>query len=241
MISILILKIKMLTISTFNIQNDFKDYDISKTLTIMKYLRENKIDILGLQEVYSKCSNDFLKEAEKMNYQIRGKYRFFLKKILNRFNEKTPIVTDKEIISSKTYHLPHFPMPLKRIVTKVVIKYENKLISIYNTHLDYKSNDVKKRQLKRLYKLIQNDNNLIILMGDFNLKNNNSVFNDFVDLLKIKGIFRVELNEKTLKQSKYKREIDHIFLSQEFKVLDKKVIKDLDISDHFPVLINVEI
>ena len=32
---------------------------------------------------------------------------------------------------------------------------------------------VKKRELRKLLKLIQKDDNLIVLLGDFNLKNNN--------------------------------------------------------------------
>ena len=47
----------MLTISSFNIQNDFKNYNEEKTKGIYNYLKQNKIDILGLQEVYSKIKS----------------------------------------------------------------------------------------------------------------------------------------------------------------------------------------
>lgn len=231
----------MLRISTFNIQNDFSKYDLSKSETIKKYVLDNKIDILGLQELYSKCSNDLEKLFLGSNYSLFGRYRFFLKHILNRYNEKTAILTKNDVLESKTYHLPFFPSPLKRIVTKTVIFYEGVNISIYNTHLDYKSEKIKEKQLKKLIELISHDDNLIILMGDFNLKNNNPIFNDFESKMKSYGIYRVELDEKTLKGSKYKREIDHIFLSDKFKLRKKEVIKELDISDHYPVLIWVEI
>ena len=230
----------MIRISTFNIQNDFKKYNKAKTEEIYNYLENNKIDILGLQEVYSKINKD-LCTCLKGNYNYIGKYRFFLKKIFNIINEKNPIITKYEIIENKTYHLPHYPSLLKRIITRATIKYNDKTISIYNTHLDYKYNSVKKRQLKKIYKIISKDNNPKILLGDFNLKNNKTIFNNFEDKLKELNMYRVELNEKTFKASKYKREIDHIFLSKDFVLKDKKVIRNISTSDHYPILVDVEI
>ena len=46
----------MLRISSFNIQNDFSKYNINKSKEIYNYLVQNKINILGLQEVYSKIN-----------------------------------------------------------------------------------------------------------------------------------------------------------------------------------------
>ena len=230
----------MIRISTFNIQNDFKKYEDNKTKDIYNYIRKNNIDIIGLQEVYSKLLKD-LKVQIKDRYNLIGKYRFISKILLNRVNEMNPIITKYDIITNKTYNLPHLPSLLKRIVTKAVIDYNGKKISIYNTHLDFKYDKVKKKQLDKIYKLIKKDNNPIILFGDFNLKNNKEIFNNFTDKLEELSIYRVHLDEKTFKESKYKREIDHIFISKDFKLLNKEVVKDLEISDHFPVLIDVEL
>ena len=67
------------------------------------YLKNNNIDILGLQEVYSKLNNDLEQELSTTKYKIYGKYRFYLHTILKRFNEKVPIVTNKKTIFNKTY------------------------------------------------------------------------------------------------------------------------------------------
>ena len=85
------------------------------------------------------------------------------------------------------------------------------------------------------------DNNLVILMGDFNLKNNKEIFNKFCNLLEEKGISRIEFNDRTLKMSRYHREIDHVFLSNEFNVENYSIIKDLEISDHYPIMVDVEV
>ena len=60
------------------------------------------------------------------------------------------------------------------------------------------------------------------------------------DLIIEKGIKRVNFNDKTLKNSRYHREIDHIFLSNEFKIKEQAIIKDLNISDHYPVIVTVK-
>lgn len=227
-------------ISTFNIQNNYKSYDNCKTRDIYNYLKDNDIDILALQEVFGRCSDD-LEVLLKNKYHMVGKYRFLSKFLLRRFNEKNPIITKYKIISFKTYNLPFIPSLLKRVITHVVIEYKGKEISIYNTHLEVLISNVKKRQLKKIYNLIANDPREKILMGDFNLKNNNPLFLNFVNSLEEIGMKRVPLNEKTLKLSRYSREIDHIFLSEGFIVKKKEVIKNLSISDHYPVMIEVDL
>lgn len=223
----------MLTISTFNIQNKESN---KKVEDIVKFIEENKIDIINLQELYPSCERKLRKSLK--DYQITGKYRYLY---FPKINESNPIITNKKIISTKTYRLPHLPSLLNRIITKTVISIENKQITILNTHLDYKHQLAKKRQLQVILKLLKKETNPIILTGDFNLKNNKELFNDFVKELEKLNIYHVEIDEKTLKTSKYKRAIDHIFLSNDFKLLDKKVVKNIETSDHYPILIKVKI
>ena len=227
-------------ISTLNIQNNYKKYDRIKAKQIYSFLKKNKIDFLGLQEVFSKCNKDLIGYLGD-NYKMIGDYRFLSRFLLRRFNEKTPIITNYKIISNKTYHLPHFPSVLKRVLTHVVVEYRGKEISIYNTHLEVKNLNVKKRQLKKIKRILETDSREKILMGDFNFKNNNLVFLDFVNSLEKLGMVRIPLNEKTLKQSKYSREIDHIFVSSGFNLKRKQVIKNLYISDHYPVIVELEV
>lgn len=225
-------------ISSFNIQNDYKCYKEEKSKVIYSYLKDNKIDVLGLQEVFSKCDKDLDKICT--NYNKRGNYRFISRLILRSINEKNPIITKHNIISYKTYHLPFFPSFTKRVLTNIVIEYKGMEISIYNTHLEVDKDKVKIKQLNRIFSILKNDKRPKILMGDFNLKNNNDIFNKFSSDLNDMGINRVEFNHKTFKESKYSREIDHIFYSDDFKIKNKKVITDLEISDHYPIIVELE-
>ena len=227
----------MLTICTFNIQNDYGDYSVSKRDKIIGLLKNNHIDIYNLQEVYSKIDRDLKKSLKALSYTICGTYRFL---IPNKYNEKTPIITNKQVIRSKTYHLPFLPSLLKRIMTKVEIEDNGKVISIYNTHLEVRNEKVKERQLKKILKILKKDSNPIILTGDFNLKTNKEIFNNFVDELKKMGIEHIDALDKTLKISKYHRAIDHIFISDTFELISKKRITDLKTSDHYPVLVEID-
>lgn len=227
----------MITICTFNIQNNFKNYNSTKSKQIVKLLKNKNIDVYNLQEVYSKIDKDLKKTIKSLAYTINGTYRFL---IPTRYNEKNPIITNKKVISNKTYHLPFLPSITKRIMTKVVIEDNGKLVSIYNTHLEVRKEKVKERQLKRILKILKKDNNPIILTGDFNLKTNNEMFNKFIKELESIGIKHIDIADKTLKISKYHRAIDHIFISEEFKLISKDRITDLEISDHYPVLIQID-
>ena len=230
----------MLTISTFNIQNNGKRYHQDKAVQIKKYLEDYAIDFLNLQEMFIPCEKDLLNLLKDTAYKLYGSYRYKLG-VMKRINEKTPIMTQKRVLFHKTYHLPFLPSLLKRVVTKVVIQEDDgRKITVLNTHLDYKYDFTKKRQLDFLLKLISKEKNAMIITGDFNLKNNKKIFLDFIENLEKLGIYHVETYDKTLKQSKYKRAIDHIFYSKEFTLLDVKIVKDLLISDHYPVLIKIK-
>ncbi len=229
----------MLTISTFNIKNDSSTYRREKAERIIEYLEDNQIDILNLQELFPKCERDLRKELQKRNYKIYGKYRYYFP-WFSSINESNAIITNQPVIFHKTYYLPSFPSFTKRVATKVVIQNEKiGTISIINTHLDYQYDYVKKKQLKYLQKLIEKDKNPILLTGDFNLKNNKELFFWFENVLQEKGIFPIKTKGKTLKQSRYHRAIDHIFISQDFEILKAEIIKTLSISDHYPILVKL--
>ncbi len=230
----------MITISTFNIQNDISKFSKEKVDIVWDYLQKNQIDIFNLQEVYSTFDKAFSKKIKELSYHKYGTFRFTLKRIFNRINEKTPIITRYPVLSHRTYHLPFLPSLLKRVMTKVVVQIEGKEVSIYNTHIDYLHEITKKRQLKRILKILKKDTNPIILTGDFNLKNNKVIFQEFIQELKELGIMHIDAGEKTFKASAYHRAIDHVFLSKEFRVMDIHVVQDIPVSDHFPVLIHAE-
>ncbi len=222
-------------ISTFNIQNNSKNYSRSKSEEISEYILSNKIDIIGLQEVF--LSSDVDLNNILKNYNIVGKYRFLFK---SDINEKNPIISKYRIIKSKTYYLPSFPSKYQRIMTYALIDYNGKEISIYNTHLEVKSNKIKLKQLLKIYEIFKSDKRPKIIMGDFNMKIDNPLFISFMSLMEKLNLKRIPILEKTYKTSKDNKAIDHIFISSDFKLIDEKVIKSLNTSDHYPIIIDIK-
>ena len=218
----------MLTISTFNI---FNDNNKDKYLEIEKYIKEYNIDILGLQEAYPKVVKKL-----SLTHQVTGKFRYLY---FPRHNEANPIITNLEILKTKTKWLPYLPTLIPRIVTITTIKYNKEVINVINTHLAYENNQVQEKELNKLLEILKSLANPIILMGDFNLKNNNPIFINFINELEKLDIYQVPINEKTYKSPNNVRAIDHIFLSKKFKIDSYEVIKDLPISDHYPIIVKI--
>ena len=226
-------------LSTFNIQNNYRNYNLSKANNIYNYFNDYNIDILCMQEVFDKCDNDLITLFNKHYYV--GKYRYILMPFFRKKNEKNPIISRYKIIKYKTYYLPFIPSKYKRILTHAVVEFEGIQISIYNTHIEIHDNDVKKRQLNRIIKIINKDNRPKIIVGDFNSKINNTIFLNFINCLEDNNIYRVDFNGKTLKASKDSLAIDHIFLSDDFIIKKKKLLNNIEFSDHYPLLVEIEL
>ena len=222
-------------ICSYNIQNKFIKHK-DKTSDIIKFIKKYDLDILGLQEYLLKEVNKFKLDS----YMCVGKGRLIRKN--GMFNETCAIITNKEIIYNKTHKLPWFFTTFPRIINEVSINSCKKEYLVINTHIDYLNKRCQKKQLNYIFNYLNNLDNKdnVILMGDFNLDLDSNILSDFINNLSNIGINRVDISSKTYKN--LDRPIDHIFISKNIKLLDKKVIidNDFDISDHYPVYIEIK-
>lgn len=245
----------MFNIATINIQNKYKlkKYDgILKGENHIEMLffliKQYNLDVIGLQEVNQRYFEK-LKEYLPKHFSFYGKFRypksFFTKYIypFSVFNESVPILTNKRVLRKKTKLLPWISSYVPRIVTFMEINTEEfGPISILNTHLDYMKVETKKRQLEKLYMIIERIKKPVILMGDFNMTVRNKDFQLFIKKMEGLNIKRVEINEATFKNSKSDIAIDHIFLSNSFvieEVILEKSIKYSNFSDHYPIIVRL--
>lgn len=236
---------EILTIATFNYQNHYHPYQTLKDKTecysFIKFIMENDIDILGTQETTIRN----LKLCEPLltdyGYKIFGDGRYG--KIgyiypVNLANETNSIIFKKELgKGQKTIKLPWLGTTFPRIITKA--EFGN--LTFLNTHLDNINTKVKEKQLKYIFKLIQNlrkENKQIILTGDFNMTLKNKQFKKFIDDLKKLNIKRVEADKPSCRGIKF-GPIDHIFIPQEFEVKEIKQ-PNISISDHKPIIVKVK-
>ena len=237
-------------ILTFNVRNRYrtKNYDgiyKNKDTVIMlsKYIKENNIDVICLQEVIESYRDRLTYELK--DYTPYGNPRMgrsiFTKVIdkIKRFNESVNIYTNLDVSANKNYRLPFLPDLLPRVATRIDIK--NKNITIINTHLSAYNKISKNRQLKKLYKIIKKINNPIILLGDFNMNTKSNVLTSFIKKLELLGINHMDIQGRTFKKSKRDMPIDHIFISNSLKVksIDKITDKEVSFSDHYPILLEI--
>lgn len=237
-------------IMSFNVRNRYriKNYDgiyKNKDTVIMlsNYIKENKIDIVCLQEVIESYRDRLtfeLKDYTHYSNPRMGKSIFTkIIDIIKRFNESVNIYTNLDVTNNKNYKLPFLPDIMPRIATRIDIKDKN--ITIINTHLSAYNKISKNRQLKKIYKIIKKINNPIILLGDFNINTKSNVLTSFIKKLKLLGIKHMDIQGRTFKKSKRDMPIDHIFISDSLKVKKLEKIKDIKVSfsDHYPILLEI--
>ena len=222
-------------ICSFNIQNNFFNHK-DKTSVITELVLKYDLDILGVQEYLNHDAKKF--NLDKYKCVGRGRFKHFD----SIFNETCSVITKYEVIKHKTYKLPWFFTSLPRIMTEVVIKHNNKEYLVLNAHLDYLHKISQRKQLKYIVtylKKITNNKN-IIMMGDFNLNIHSKIFKLFISKLNELNISRVDINEKTYKN--LDKPIDHIFISNNLSIKNLKIIKDkdMDVSDHYPLYIEIK-
>lgn len=253
-----------LNICSYNVRNDniVGGFSKVKIETVYKDLLSNyKIDVLATQEMVSSTLQ--ILKSTLTNYHILGSYRygknFIIKRIksLEKYNEGNNIITRLNVITEKTTELPWLPRNIKelytgafkyhsimpRIMTEVILEIPDYgKVRFINTHLSHHLRGIVNLQLKKLRTKIRNSTIPTVLTGDFNLGIYDKTFKKFVEDLKILGMQRVEINQRTFKKSKHNEPIDHIFIPNNWIIKDKKIIdeKYLDnYSDHYPIIITV--
>lgn len=238
-------------VMSFNLKNNILFNLIGlwffKYKKILEYINSKKLDVIGVQELT--FTGKLFLSKYLLNYNIYGDSRksYFFN------NEFNCILINKKykVNSCKTYSLSDNIYKLgnknkgynfSRICTVLHFEYKDKKYVVFNTHFDNSSTDNKKKMLNMLNKIILKEklrNELLIVMGDFNMSINNSIkvflknnnlFDPFSDY--VGSTFRLNLNM---------RKIDHIFIDFKLAVLSSDVLKDTShISDHFSLVCEIK-
>lgn len=237
-------------------------YDYCQMLA--NHIIDGDYDIVGTQEMSMNFTNRI--QNYLTDYKLYGKYRSNFKILglifpkIKNYSENNKIMVKEEVLSERTIYLPFIPNKIKEIYKglkkgslmrriasgALVNSKELGKIYILNTHLDYYIGSVQKKQLNKIYKhlYIKSKSYPIILTGDFNLEIGNPIFDEFISKLEKLGIKRVPINDKT-NALKYRNKtaIDHIFISDIFKINSYGVINDdnlKEVTDHHPIYVDFE-
>ena len=208
---------------------------------IIKFIRQERFDIIGCQEASNDMVNDLMKG-------LSDEYHVIFQTRDDR-GEGVPILYLKthEKIEDKTYWLSNTPEKLSmvdgshfpRIVTMVRF---NQLV-FFNTHLDYASDDVCLEQAKYLLQVIEKETkqeDKVIITGDFNVHPDSKTITFMTQYLH--HIFQSEDdNQLTYHGFSEKTEgkpIDYIFYSNDIDVSESTIHHHTTqpfLSDHYPI------
>ena len=138
-----------------------------------------------------------------------------------------------------------------RAAISLEIKIDSQTMYLINTHLawspDDRDNEIKITQSKMLYEYIQNLGKPVILTGDFNVSPDTktaSQFEEFGENLTRKNGITNTLNPRTHNAKQLFPKglaVDFIFIPHAFEIKKFRLIDDIDLSDHFGLVVEVEI
>lgn len=227
---------------------------------IAKVIRENNIDIIGIQEaaIYhdKKTSENIAEEiASELNYNFVF-YPVAKENATHPWTLGNCIFSKYPIIESKSYSLN--PSNIKydgtymtepRILIHSKIQIKNKILNFLTTHLQFslrfKTTDLRSAQVDNILKVIKKLHKPIVLAGDFNSTPKN------LEIKKIESILeRIGGEEPTWtvypfekygwRVNNLQHRLDNIFLSKDLKYKNFKIIKS-KISDHLPIKASVQV
>lgn len=227
----------------------FKSFS-KRCIAIKQMIQQYKPDIIGVQELNKQMFdniNDLFDAYTIVGDSRHSKYNdefcsiLFKKDKFELLESRTLWLSNSPTVIGSKHPFSQFP----RIVTYAHLKEKktNKLISVYNTHLDSNFELVRHFQARALSKIIQDTQKgeYTILTGDFNCNSLSSAYQiiqtPFIDVVddSIGSTLR-----GTIGSIRYHHiPIDHIFVSNNCKASQVKKItsqySNMNPTDHFPV------
>ncbi|HJV44741.1 MAG TPA: endonuclease/exonuclease/phosphatase family protein [Bacillota bacterium] len=217
-------------VMTFNIRGGRDNQRHVQMNQIIKEIKENQPDIVGLQEVdVSLPRSGFLNEIEMISNQLHMNYIFVptINFVVGAYGDA--ILSKYPIVSYASYRLPGGIEPRGMIRADVTLRTQK--ISVYTTHLGLGQVE-RGKQFAAVESIIKNDLTPKIVLGDFNTKPKETNIVTFKKRF-VETTNQVEKTFITLPSEK--TQIDYVLYTKEFQSVDQYVGHSV-ISDHNPLL-----
>lgn len=233
---------------------------------IIDFLKTENADIVLLQEVYNsedKHLEDRYRSVEVLKQNLGYGYEDYLlgfmhetpdgtipqgNAILSRFpiTGRTAYTLQEPTLQSYKDIPEHWPV-LPRYLQKVDLDVTGKTLSVFNMHgvwdLNGSSYSPARQKMDEVIQKAIAGKQPVILGGDSNANSDNPMIINLSK--KLNNVFGQSL--KTTFNMKHKTSqgyatavVDHLFVSNDIKVISS-VCPDMDISDHLPLVANLEI
>lgn len=203
--------------------------------SLINFINKEKLDIISFAEIEggswrSKSVNqvDLISKKTGLNHQkFFPSYR--MGKIINQGNA---ILSKHPILSVKSQKMPG--KGESRYLVKAKIKIGKKKITYFTTHLSLKKK-YNSKQIKFIANEVKKQKGSVVLTGDFNA--------DEKALVILKKNLRLNKvsSSNTFPSWNPHLTLDHVFLSKDFKVRKKHFFKNVKISDHVPISVEMSL
>ena len=246
---------KQIKIMSFNLRVDVASDGINdwqhRKQNVIHFIHEHKPDMLALQEVSIHMLNDLKLQIFDYDFYITPR---------DEQGESVPLLIKKRIgnlIDTNTFWLSDTPTKVSkiegscftRISTYAIIDIKDiGMIGIFNTHLDYCSDEISLMQAKYLLMFIEGLKSkyrfYTIILGDFNqnpqtktIAHMRNIFYDGYDyqknnLLTFHGFTNNQLGLP----------IDYIFYDKRLKFKQISIIyPNKTLSDHYPIELDIDL
>lgn len=234
-------------ILTYNIHHGTDkagEYALEK---IINFLSKSGADLVGLQEAdrFAKRSN-FIDQFQKIKTELPYNAFFAPSLILPQEGLGKPereyglmSLSRFPVVETKTHFLRKSEYAGKwftesRICIESVINANGMKIAFLNLHID--THEIEK-QIENLSRVLEKIRVPKILVGDFNIPPENGNIKLIQEKLKLRNVMAGGMAH-THEDDRGKKQIDYIFVSEEFTVKEAKVL-DVDFSDHKPLVAEV--
>jgi len=251
---------EQVNIMTFNIRLDTENDGINKWDNrkdgVISLIKNNKVDILGIQEglpnqieYLSKELKGYSLIGEGRNGGNNGEYSAIF------YNSKKVTLLESETIwLSETPEIPSigWDAALNRIVTMGVftLKDSSKKMIVYNTHFDHIGEIAREKSIDVILNHIKKNGFLkkeLIVMGDFNAEPSDTPIKQLDKFLDDSFDEDIDKPYGTFSgfkiDSKLKKRIDYIFIKNidiiQYKHIKTRLSSNLWPSDHLPIMISI--
>ena len=221
-----------LKVMSYNIHHGKSLFGVHSIDTIAELIKENDIDIVGLQEVDSGMfRSKFRNQAEYLGMQLDMNYTFGDN--LNILGGKygNAILSKYPIISYENLTLPSARE--QRGFLSATIDVNGNHIQFIVTHLGLNAEE-RTKQIEVIKRYIETIQREVILVGDFNALQESPEIRSLSKLMQDAGEITGNDDLPTFDLPLLSKRIDYIFVGQQVLIENYAVIKSRA-SDHYPV------
>lgn len=225
------LELRILTYNIHHVEGTDGKIDYERMAAV---IRELDPDLVALQEVDNGTDRtEGINQVEKLAGLAGYEYFVFGRSMPYGGGEYGLAVMSRyPVLENESHPLPfRFTLePRSVLITRIEVGENGRTVTLANTHLCHQSEENRIDQVRRLNSLLGEVSGPVLLAGDFNARKDNDSM-------------RIMWSREWVDLSASHSRIDYILGRKQdgLKVTDSRMIEDRITSDHFPVLVQIEL